>query len=284
MTVLVTGATGKVGGQAVTLLRDGGVPVRALVRDPASARLPDGVEVARGDLGEPGGLADALSGVDSVFLVFPTLQADDAADELITTLAKQVRHVVYLSAIGADENAEGILGSHGRLESLIKDSGTSWTFLRPGGFAANTLGWAEQIRAGDVVRWFHGAAGRAPIHERDIASVGVRALTEDGHLGVTYRLTGPEQLTQAEQVHIIGEAIGRPLRFAELDPETAKQELFPGMPPEFASSIVDGHGHMVTHPEEVTRTVEQVTGRPALTFRRWAEDHAADFTRTPPAP
>ena len=266
MTILVTGATGKVGGAALRLLRASGAPVRALVRSPVD--LPEAV---RGDLADPASLGDALTDVDAVFLVYPTLQADHTAPELIATLAEHKRHIVYVSSRGADPAQGAILGSHGKLEELIKDSGAPWTFLRPSGFAGNTLGWAGQIRAGDEVRWFHGGATRALIHERDIAAVGIEAIV-DRHHDVTHDLSGPEQLTQVEQVETIGTVLGRSLRFVELDPETAKRELFPTMP-----GIVDAHAAMVTDPEPVVDTVERVLGRKALTYRQWVEDHLADF-------
>lgn len=272
--ILVTGATGRVGGQVTAQLTAAGVPVRALVRTIA----PPDVEAVQGDLTDPSSVDAAAKGVDAVFLVFPTLRADHVAPEVVAALTRHARHVVYLSAAGADPAARGILGSHGRLERLLERSGVAWTFLRPSGFAANTLLWADQIRAGDVVRWFHGAATRSPIHERDIAAVGVRALTEAGHVSARHHITGPEQLTQVRQVATIGEAIGKPLRFEQLSPDEARQRLFAGTPPEIADSIIAAHAAMVRHPEPMTDTVAQLLGRPALTYRDWAADHVADFS------
>lgn len=275
MTILVTGATGRVGGQVLALLRRAGAPVRALARDPA--RLPAGVDAVRGDLSDPASIAAATDGAASVFLVFPTLRADPVAPAVVDALAEHAGRIVYLSAAGASDERDGILGSHGRLERLIERSGVEWTFLRPSGFAANTLAWADQIRRGDVVRWFHGAASRSLIHEYDIGAVAVRALTEDGHVGARHHLTGPGTLTQVEQVHAIGTAIGRPLRFQQLPPEEARRTLFADFPPAVAESIMDTHADMIRHPEPVTTTVADLTGRPARTFPQWAADHAADF-------
>ncbi|MGJ6968076.1 NAD(P)H-binding protein [Streptosporangium sp. G11] len=290
--ILVTGATGKVGGQAVSQLLDAGVAVRALTRDPASTIFPKGVEVVRGDLADPATLDDALDGVESVFLVWPTLSADHAAPATIETIAKHARRIVYLSAHGVPDPAAGvpeedpnsILGSHALLERLIERSGLEWTFLRPGGFAANTLMWASQIRDTGTVRWLHGAASRALIHERDIAAAGVSVLTGTGtgtgtgHAGARYVLSGPEVLTQVEQVTAIGQAIGRPVRWEDLSPETALRELLDqGWPPAAAEEMVDAYAGMVTSPESVTSTVEELTGRPATPFRQWAADHADDF-------
>ncbi|MFC4529278.1 NAD(P)H-binding protein [Sphaerisporangium dianthi] len=279
--ILVTGATGRVGRHAVSGLLAAGAELRALSRDPAAAGLPEKVEVVHGDLAKPETLDAALDGVEAVFLVWPTLSADHAAPAAVEAIAARARRLVYLSARGAAgaREADGtILGSHARLENLIERSGMEWTFLRAGGFAANTLMWAPQIRDTGTVRWVHGAARRSLIHERDIAAVGVRALTGSGHGGARYELTGPRALTQIEQAHLIGEAIGRPVRWEEMDAEVARRAMIDqGMPPSLAGAIVDAHAAMVAAPEPVTTTVEEITGAPATDFRQWAADHAADF-------
>ena len=114
---------------------------------------------------------------------------------------------------------------HADIERLIAAAGLASTIIRPGMFASNALlWWAAAIRDGDVVRWPYGAAETAPIDERDIAAVAARALYEDGHAGGDYVLTGPESLSQAEQVSIIGDAIGRRIRFEELSPDEFRRE------------------------------------------------------------
>lgn len=129
------------------------------------------------------------------------------------------------------------------------------------------------------MRWPYGEAARSLIHERDIAAVAVRVLTEDGHGGEKYVLTGPEALTQVEQVRAIGEAIGRSLRFEEISPEAArKQMLAGGWPPSLADGALDYWAKLVMEPEPVTHVVEEVTGAPARTFGQWALDHADDFS------
>ncbi|RCG32878.1 NAD-dependent epimerase/dehydratase family protein [Sphaerisporangium album] len=279
---LVTGATGKVGGHAVSALLKEGARVRALTRDPGAARLPDGAEVVGGDLADPASLKAALDGVEAVLLVWPTLSGDHAAPETVAAIAGQVRHIVYLSARGVpDDRKTGqgfIMGSHARMEHLIEDSGAEWTFLRPTGFAANTLQWAEQIRETGTVHWAYGQAGRALIHERDIAAVGVRAMLDGGHAGAKHVLTGPRTLTQVEQVAAIGEAIGRPVRWVELTPEAVREGMIAGgLPPEMADAILTGHAAMAASPEPVTSTVEEITGAPATTYHQWARDHADAF-------
>jgi uncharacterized protein YbjT (DUF2867 family) len=201
----------------------------------------------------------------------------------VDAIAGHTRRVVYLSSEGVrdgvEEQADPINEFHAEIERLIERSGLEWTFLRPTGLALNALGWAEEIRSGgDVVREPHGAAARSPVHERDIAAVAVRALTEDGHGGQKYVLTGPEVLTKAEQVRAIGEAIGRPLRFEEVPVEEARQEwVAAGLPPAAVDGIFGAHARFVAKPEPVTATVEEITDELVRTFRQWALDHAGEF-------
>ena len=163
-----------------------------------------------------------------------------------------------------------------QLERLIEESGLQWTFLRPGMFAANALTWwAPQIRAADIVRWPYAAAPTAPIHERDIAAVAVRALLEPGHDGAEYVLTGPESLSQLAQVSTIGEVIGRSLRYEEISPEEALREL--PFPAPAVRLLLDAWAAALGQPAYVTSTVAEVTGRPAQRFRDWVTDHVEEF-------
>jgi len=278
--ILVAGATGNVGRQIVSQLLGTGVAVRALARNPDTAILPDDVEVVRGDLSAPDTLDAPLEGVEAIFLVWPFLTAE-AAPAVLDAATKHAHRIVYLSSMGVrddrEEQTNPIDAFHADIERLIKQSGLDWTIVRSGGMATNTLWWAPQIRAGGIVRWFHGDASRSLIHERDVAAVAARALTEDGHGGKTYRVTGPRALTQIEQMRAIGEAIGRPLRWEEVSPEAARQQLLADMPPSVVDGILDAHAQFAAEPEPVTSTVEAITGAPARTFREWATDHAGDF-------
>ncbi|GAB3437891.1 NAD(P)H-binding protein [Streptomonospora sediminis] len=280
--ILVTGATGNVGKHVVRrLLEEEGRAVRALTRDPARADLPEGAEAVAGDLAHPGSLGPALEGIDAAFLVWPSLEADKAAPEAIPAIAARARNIVYLSAMGLPEHdgpdapSEGILGSHMLLERLIRKSAADWTFVRAGGFAANLAGWIPQIRATGTVRAAFAELARPLIHEADIAEVAVRALTEPGHSGASYEITGPEPVTQAEQARIIGEELGVPARFEELSAEEAVQAFITdGLPAQLAQDIVQGQAAMAEQPESTTDTFEKVAGVPPRSFRQWAADRA----------
>ena len=277
--ILVTGATGNVGRQVVSQLLATDARVRALTRNPDAADLPPGVEVVCGDLTVPEALDGCLDGVDVVFLVW-TAPAD-AAPAAVDRMAKHARRLVFLSSPHRTPHpffqqpnplADAVRG----IERLIEASGLRWTFLRPGMFAANSLSWwAPQIRAGDVVRWPYAAAPTAPIHERDIAAVAVRALLEAGHDGAEYVLTGPQSLTQLEQVITIGDVIGRSLRFEEVSPEEWRREML--APPTILNMLLNAWAAAIGQPALVTSTVAEITGSPARTFRDWVTDHVEEF-------
>jgi uncharacterized protein YbjT (DUF2867 family) len=267
--ILVIGATGKVGRDVVSGLLERDAAVRALARDPEAADLPSAVDVVSGDLLDPHGFSAHLEGIEAVFLVWPFFTEEGSA-EVVDKLASHARRIVYLSAEAAGGRPDSSWAS---VERAIEGSATEWTFLRPTGFAANTRMWADQIRESGIVRWPYGQAARSLIHERDIAEVAVRALTGDGHAGARYVLTGPEAITQVEQVQAIGDAIGREVRWEELSRKDADQQLKGRVP----DTALDTWASFVDNPEVVTSTVEDLTGQPASRFVEWAREHADDF-------
>ncbi|MEV0195655.1 NAD(P)H-binding protein [Nonomuraea sp. NPDC050691] len=276
---LVTGATGNVGRHVVERLVARGEKVRALVRDPRRAVLPVGVEVVEGDLSRPETLDAALDCVTGVFL-FAVPGSGPAFVEAAQRAG--VERVVLLSSNGVDdtaaEQANPIAAYHAEIEQALRGGKPAWTFLRSAHMATNALPWAGQIRAGDVVRAPYAGATSAPIHEADLAEVAVVALTEDGHAGQVYPLSGPASLTAAEQVTLIGEALGRPLVFEELTPEVAREQMSRFMPPFILNTLFEQWEQSVGNPAPVYDTVERLTGRPARAFAQWAADRVADFS------
>ena len=279
--ILVTGATGNVGRQVVSQLLRRGTHVRALTRNPQSAGLPHEVDVVRGDLAFPETLDAVAEGAEAAFLLW-RLPTTDTAPAVVQRLAKHTRRIVFLSSSAirddVEEQTNVVARVHADIEQSIETCAREWTFLRPDGFASNALWWwGEQIRRGDVVRWPYSTAAMAPIHEEDIAAVAVRALREEGHHGKKYLLSGPESLTLVEQVQIIAEAIGRPLRFEEIAPEAARQQLLAVLPPEIVDVLLDVLAGLTAGPAPITTAVREITGAPAHSFREWASDHAGDF-------
>ena len=156
--------------------------------------------------------------------------------------------------------------------------------LRPGMFAGNALHfWGPGIRAGGVVRWPYLDAPTAPTDERDLAAIAVRALCEKGHAGDKYVLTGPQSLTQAEQIQTIRRAIGRSLHIEEMTPDEAQSESMPVLgSPVFINMLLSAWRAALGQPAFVTSTFAELTGTPPRTFLQWATDHAADFRALEP--
>jgi len=280
--ILVIGGTGTVGRQVVSQLLARDVSIRALARDPATTGLPPQVDVVRGDLTLPETLDGCLEGTNAVFLVWTA--PPSAVAPALERILERAQRIVFLSApiktahpLFQQPNPLRVMVE--QIERLIEASGRQWTFLRSGMFAANALGWwAPQIRAGDVVRWPHLAVPTAPIDERDIAAVAVRALCDEGHAGAEYVLTGPQSLSQSEQLSIIGRAVGRSLTLVEVSPDEARRELLTmGWPLPAVNMLLAAWAAAIGQPAHLTSTVLEITGTPPHSFLDWATANAAGF-------
>ncbi len=285
--VLVTGATGRVGRVVVDVLLDAGVPVRALTRSAeAAATLPSNVDVVTGDLTVPESLDAGLRGVGVVLLVWTA--APTTAPAVVERLATHARRVVFLSSPHRTphpffQQPNPIAVLHANIERLIAASGIESTIIRPGVFASNSsFWWAGTIRADGVVRWPYGAAETAPVDDRDVAAVVARTLFEDGHAGGDYVLTGPESLSQAEQVRIIGDVIGRRITFQELSPEEFRRETEGSWPHSVVDMLLAAWGGTIGRSAFINSTVADILGSAPRSFRQWAADHAAAFLEGPP--
>jgi uncharacterized protein YbjT (DUF2867 family) len=276
---LVVGATAFFGRQAVEELIAAGAPVRALTRHPGRAALPAGVELVEADLTVPETLAAAVRDVEAALLVLP--YGLDVAPFLAAAREAGMSRLVFLSSGAIDDAAarqpDVIAEYHRGVERAIEASGLHWTFLRLLFPALNTLSFAMQIQGGDVIRAPYAQAAVSAVHERDVAEVAARILTDGGHAGRSYDVTGPESLTQEEQVRILGATLGRPLTFEELDPEPVREQLSQFMDPAFVGALLDLMGATVGKPAPVTDVVEQLTGHPARGYAQWAADHRTDF-------
>jgi uncharacterized protein YbjT (DUF2867 family) len=272
MTILVTGATGTIGHHVVDQLAQRGHPVRALTRDATRARLPAGVELVEGDLTRPDTLGPALQDASALHLI--AMAGDDyrplaRAPEIVAAAVEAgVKHITVLT--GTDDELAVV--------RAVESSGVDWTHVRPLEFMANKLGWADSIRSEGVVRSGFGGHVSALVDEADVAAVIVAALTEDGHGGKTYTPTGPEALSRFDAARIIGEVIGRPVRFHELtEAEVREQMRGMGVQPDVIDFVV---GYEASPPPEaslVTSTVEYVTGRPSRDLASWVAAHADAF-------
>lgn len=287
MAILVTGATGNVGRNVVRRLVEAGAEVRALSRGPRPAGLPEAARAVVGDLMQPESLADALKGVDRMYL-FPV--AATAREVVASARQAGVRRIVVLSSGAVTAGFDSDF--HLPVERAVEEAGLEWTHVRPGEFAMNKLAlWGPSIRAEGVVRDPYPDAAWCPVHEQDIADVAALALLEDGHRGRAYTLNGPDMLSHRRQVELIAEAIGRPIRFEVVSREEAREVYrrqggFAAENADFLLGFEDYSGGETDPraPEELdpaaagpAPTAEEVTGFPARTFAQWAHDHARDF-------
>lgn len=274
MTVLVTGATGNVGRHVVSGLLSAGVAVRALTRDPASAGFPADVEVVEGDLERPKDLSEVFTGVDRMYL-FPV--PETAREVVAEAESAGVGRIVVLSSDAVTEGLDP--GLHTRVEAAVEASGLEWTHVRPGEFALNKIDfWGRSVQSEGTARLPYPEARGAPVHEADVADVAVAALLENGHVGHVYGVSGPELLTQREQVRAIGIGLGREIACVEISPEQARRDLVDqGVPGFAADHMLSFQARWAERPPRVYAAPREITGRPARTLAQWAADHVTDF-------
>ncbi len=282
--ILITGATGSNGSEVVKQLAAAGVPCRAMVRNPdkaAAVRLP-GVEIVRGDLADPASLDAALRGVNHALLVstFDPQQVALQGNFIQAAQRAQVEHVVKISGLGANPNSKIAVGRwHGQSEKQLEESGLGWTMLQPSFFMQNMLGFADAIRKQGAFSCPAGDGKMGMVDVRDIAAVAVKALTEPGHMGKKYVITGPEAISYAQIAEKLSAATGRPVRYVNVTPDDAKKTMLQtGMPAWLVEALLELYGVVRGgYGAVVTKVVEQVTGKRPRSFDEFARDHVAVF-------
>lgn len=277
MRILVTGATGNVGGVLVELLADAGIAVRALTRDGRRVRPRECVETHVGDLRKPDGLAPAMSDVDALFLV----RLDDVDIEPVVQLAAEngVRRVVAVSSLVVQNHPESVIGRNSLAGELaIRNSGVRWTLLRPGQFMSNSLWWAESVRRFGAVQAPFADVAFPAIHPGDIAEVAKCALLSDGHAERVYPLTGPEPVSARQQVAAIAEVLGRDLGFEEISGERAAENMGRYLPAEHVTTVLDLMGRTAAPVDAaVLPAVRDITGNVPRAFHQWVRENADKF-------
>ena len=281
-TVLVTGATGTVGRDVAKLLSKKGAAVRAGVRDQAKARKQFGADIALAtfDFEDAASFPGALKGIEKVFLLPPLMPNQVEVANAFVDAAKLagVRHIVKLSAIGADASPPYTFGKwHAVSDQHVRESGLAFTFLRANSFMQNFMNYFPPRDGTIYLPWGNGKASF--VDARDIAAVAAEALTSDGHEGKTYTLTGPAALGIAEVGSILSETAGREINYIDV-PESAARDgmLQAGLPQWQVEPLLELH---VTNKQNrwtaVTADVEKVTGKAATAFAQFVRDHADSF-------
>lgn len=294
--ILVTGATGTNGSLVLRQLLELGLSVRAVTRDPARAAQATtagngdvgsvgSVEWVTADFAQPASLDAALAGVEQVFFVPPFSPDHVAHAEVFIKAAKahEVRQVVKLSAFGAGPEVPVSLGRwHAHSDELLVGSGLGYTILRPNSFMQNLLSVAPYIAAKGLFQQPADDARISHIDATDIASVAVCALTQEGHLGKSYDLTGPAALSFVEIADIFTAVTGSPVTYVPVAPEffaVGCREA--GMPPWAVEALLELYAiYRAGWAAGVTTTVTDIIGRPARTFTDFAQTHRQQFLRT----
>jgi uncharacterized protein YbjT (DUF2867 family) len=274
--ILVSGATGNVGGELVRALVGAGEGVRALTRGAQTPTLPAGVQAATGDLNRPETLSDALAGVHGVFLL---AGYEDMPGVMAAIRRAGVERVVVLSSgcVADGDMSNAVVRYNALSEAAVRDSGVAWTVLRPSGFMSNALRWLPQLRSGDVVRAPFADVPIAAIDPFDIAAVAAHVLLADGHDGATYMLSGPAPLLPAEQLEVLGTLLGRELRLKGQSNADARAEMSAAMPAEYVDAMFSFFVDGTFDDSQVRPTVRDLLGREPRTFEQWATAHVDAF-------
>lgn len=288
--VLVVGATGTVGRGVTARLLRMGVSVRGATRAPALAlrRSIPATEWARFDLEDPSTFPSALEGIRGAFLVARPGDPDPArvAAPLLQEMGRAgVRRIVNLTAMGADSRGDVTLGA---LERLVEDGGFQWTHLRPNWFmqifATGPL--REAIRATGRLAVPAADAGISFVDARDVSAVAARVLTEEGHAGTAYTLTGERAVDHGEVARVLSEVAGRRIEYVPLDEEQARRVIVEGgLGPDRAERLIRFY-RLVREGRAapVTGDVASVLGRPPVPLSRFARDYAEAWRNAPSSP
>lgn len=277
MNILVTGATGTVGGHVVAGLLDRDHSVKVIVRDRGKATFPEAVEVIEGDLTDADALRRALSGVERAFL---NMADDNGAAFAAAARDADVEHVVLLSSFTVDvplaSGDDNVIAMRHRAgEQALERAGVPATFLRSSGFDYNILQWTSAISEGIVRAPFLDVA-LPKVHPGDIGRAAAAVLLEAAPVPGVYVITGPERITMREEIAIVGELLDRLLEAEELSFEDAMAAFPEGTPELVRRSVVE------TQDKEAsvlapTDDLERLTGMRARSFREWATENLRAF-------
>ncbi|MEV7120472.1 NAD(P)H-binding protein [Kitasatospora griseola] len=279
--IVVTGATGNVGGSLVRALAAAGVPTTATSRNVSAADVPEHVAHRRADLADPAGLRAVFDGADALFLQNGGPNAHLLSPHGIVEVARAagIGRVVLLSSQGVATRPES--PSHGAtalaFEEAVRQSGLAWTILRPGGFHSNAYAWAGPVRAHRTVAAPFADVALPSVDPDDIAEVAAVALRADGHDGRIYELTGPVATTPRQRAEALADALGEPVRFVEQTPEEARAQLLDFMPGPVVETTLSILGAPTPAERRISPDVERVLGRAPRTFADWARRYVAAF-------
>lgn len=277
---LVIGASGLIGLPVVKALADAGLPVRAGYRSrPVDIAGADPVMI---DAQTGAGLREAVEGMDQIFLLMGDLHDQTEAELRVLDAARTagISHIVKLSTWGAESEAFSIARVHRPVERAIEQSGMSHTFLRPNCFMQNFYTYyRDMIAYTGTVRLPCDDAIVSFIDAQDIAAVAARVLVDTSLRGRAYDLSGPEGLTYDQAAALLVTPHGQPVRYVNITDEECRAEMIAaGLAPVYAEDLIELCRYYRTGAASgVTSSVEDITGRRAGSFSRFAADHASTW-------
>ncbi len=263
--------------------REKGITFRAIARDiaKASATGLSNVEWVKGDFDDEESLRRSLVGIERVFLLAPPVENLDVVEARFINIAKSmgVKHIVNLSAVGAGIDVPHRFGLwHGRTEKLLQESGLDFTILRPNFFMQNLLGMANMVKGGTL--YVPAGAGKAPfVDVRDIAAVAASCLTEPGHLGKTYEVTGPDAIGYADISRTFTQVLGRQVNYVDVPVEAAADSMLKmGMP----AWLVDALNELNTGMKEnrftaVSDSVQRIGHKAPVSIEQFVRENVETF-------
>lgn len=279
----VTGATGTIGSELVRLLSEDGRAVRAFTRRPDEHDAMDGVEWVAADLSDRDALPAALAGCRRLFLLTGNTGDMVRLQKNATRAAGKsgVERIVKLSALGATDHSKSIIGLwHYNVERVLRESGIGWTILRPHHFMQNLLDPVTFDREARVVHSASGDGAIPFIDTRDIAAVAAAVLTEDGHAGETYTLTGPAAVSYRDATETLARILERTLEYraASLD-EAWRRRRDGGQPVWLAAAqlAIAEYQRAGGPTERTTDTVATITGRAPRSLEQFVRDHREEL-------
>ena len=279
--ILVTGATGKVGSEAVRLLRQRDLPVRALVRDPGKAAplAGAGAEIAQADLGQRGTIDAAMPGIDTVILVSPGVPAQEL-NVVASAGRAAVKHVVKVTSNASADSPIARRRWQAEIEAGLAASGLDHTLLRANAFMQNVLALAPAIRATGGFGSSAGAGRVGMVDARDVAAVAAEIASSPGaHAGRTYRLTGPALISYADVAAALSDVLGRPVSYRPVSFEEDREAMVRAGLPEPAAEMNAQAFSMIADGDAawLSEDVPSLLGRPARSFAQFAADYAPAF-------
>jgi len=277
--ILVTGATGTIGSFVCEQLKEVNADFIALVRSEEKAKPLNkkGINTVIGDFSDVASLENALTGIDRVFLLSVTSPESPKLQGNLIKIAKEkgIKHIIKVSALGTSLDSKfGIGRYHAMTEKDIRESGIPFTFLQPHSFMQNLIFESAAIKEQSTIYAPMGDGKIGMVDARDIAAVAVKALTEEGHEGKTYVLTGPEAISYYDIANVLTRVLGKEIKYVPVTSEVAHKGMLDSGMPEWLADDLTGLNLVFAagKASDISPDVEEVTGRKAHSIKDFVSD------------